>query len=440
MGRIKNQNLYPIKENIVNNDFFIGSDSENDGTSVSFSVKSVTDFIVDQSTGNIVVNNPDEEDITAVNTELKFKDRVATGNQHGYRIIRADFDWFNIPSNHATSIWEIRYEFDLQGQDVVLPTDVFLYFNGGFISNYNSITGNNTTISTCKPNGFDLSGTLDPTFVFDVCFTQADKDKLDAITGTNTGDQTITLTGDVTGSGTGSFAATIANDAVTFPKIQNAGGNSKLVGSGATGAGNDYEEISLGSGLIMTGTTMSSNAGGTTNLTYLPDSAQGIVESSTGTDATIPAGSTVNASLMLPADKTKLNSLEQSDWDASSGGAEILNKPSVMERIGTAAAFAFTYPSNFTLNSPGNTTAQLFCSVVGICKVANNGYVIGDRVQVTNTTETGNQQGFQFFFESLTATKLFIAQNSLPLIIKNGPTTGGFLSAQWNLEITIWGS
>jgi hypothetical protein len=36
-----------------------------------------------------------------------------------------------------------------------------------------------------------------------------------AATGTNTGDQTITLTGDVTGSGTGSFATTLANSGVT---------------------------------------------------------------------------------------------------------------------------------------------------------------------------------------------------------------------------------
>lgn len=39
------------------------------------------------------------------------------------------------------------------------------------------------------------------------------------LTGTNTGDQTITLTGDVTGSGTGSFAATIATNAVTNAKL-----------------------------------------------------------------------------------------------------------------------------------------------------------------------------------------------------------------------------
>lgn len=36
-----------------------------------------------------------------------------------------------------------------------------------------------------------------------------------SLTGTNSGDQTITLTGDVTGSGAGSFAATLANTAVT---------------------------------------------------------------------------------------------------------------------------------------------------------------------------------------------------------------------------------
>ena len=41
------------------------------------------------------------------------------------------------------------------------------------------------------------------------------------LTGTNSGDQTITLTGDVTGSGTGSFAATVANDAITNAKLAN---------------------------------------------------------------------------------------------------------------------------------------------------------------------------------------------------------------------------
>lgn len=62
------------------------------------------------------------------------------------------------------------------------------------------------------------------------------------LSGTNTGDQTITLTGDVTGSGTGSFAATIANDAVTYAKIQNVSATDKLLGRSSAGAG-DVEEI-----------------------------------------------------------------------------------------------------------------------------------------------------------------------------------------------------
>ena len=41
------------------------------------------------------------------------------------------------------------------------------------------------------------------------------------LTGTNSGDQTITLTGAVTGSGTGSFATTLSDDVVTLAKMAN---------------------------------------------------------------------------------------------------------------------------------------------------------------------------------------------------------------------------
>lgn len=62
------------------------------------------------------------------------------------------------------------------------------------------------------------------------------------VSGTNTGDQTISLTGDVTGSGTGSFAATIANDAVTYAKMQNVSATDKVLGRSSSGSG-DVEEI-----------------------------------------------------------------------------------------------------------------------------------------------------------------------------------------------------
>lgn len=57
------------------------------------------------------------------------------------------------------------------------------------------------------------------------------------LTGTNSGDQTITLTGDVTGSGTGSFATTIASNAVTFAKMQNVA-TQVILGRDTGGTGN----------------------------------------------------------------------------------------------------------------------------------------------------------------------------------------------------------
>jgi hypothetical protein len=62
----------------------------------------------------------------------------------------------------------------------------------------------------------------------------------------------------------------------------------------------------LTGGIVLTG---GGGGGGATNLAYTASPTNGIVTSDTGTDATIPAGSATNASLMLPADKTKLDSI-----------------------------------------------------------------------------------------------------------------------------------
>lgn len=71
----------------------------------------------------------------------------------------------------------------------------------------------------------------------------------------------------ITASYLGSNAVTttkINNDAVTYAKIQNVSAASKLLGRGSASGGGDVEEITLGAGLTMTGTTLSASGGATT--------------------------------------------------------------------------------------------------------------------------------------------------------------------------------
>jgi hypothetical protein len=85
-----------------------------------------------------------------------------------------------------------------------------------------------------------------------------------------TSNQTITLSGDVTGSGATSITTTIAanavttskiaNTAVTFAKFQNINTN-RLLGRSTAGSGS-VEEISIGSGLSLSGGTLSASGGG----------------------------------------------------------------------------------------------------------------------------------------------------------------------------------
>lgn len=84
------------------------------------------------------------------------------------------------------------------------------------------------------------------------------------LTGINTGDQTITLTSDVTGTGTGSFATTIGAHVVSYHKMQQASG-SVLLGN-PTGSTADISEITLGTGLSFSGSVLNVTSGGTITL------------------------------------------------------------------------------------------------------------------------------------------------------------------------------
>ena len=100
----------------------------------------------------------------------------------------------------------------LQGSDpTVLGNWVFLATPASAVLSVNSQTG--VVVLTTA----DIADSSNKRYV-----TDADLVDIGNLSGTNSGDQTITLTGDVTGSGTGSFATTIAADSVTTAKILDA--------------------------------------------------------------------------------------------------------------------------------------------------------------------------------------------------------------------------
>jgi len=73
----------------------------------------------------------------------------------------------------------------------------------------------------------------------------------------------VTLSGDVTNDNAG--VTVIGNDKVTYAKIQNVSTNNRLLGRATAGAG-DVEEITLGTNLSISGTTLNASGGGVTSL------------------------------------------------------------------------------------------------------------------------------------------------------------------------------
>jgi len=91
-------------------------------------------------------------------------------------------------------------------------------------------------------------------------------------------------------------------------------------------------------------TTQSGGGGGTTNLSLTANPTNNVVSNDNGTGFTIPLADGINAGLITASEKTKLAVIEagaevniNADWNAISGDAEILNKPTIPSITGLVA-------------------------------------------------------------------------------------------------------
>lgn len=120
-----------------------------------------------------VTNFPDDEDITSVDNMLKLKDRevnAANFQSKGYVILRKNLRLVNgVVKNILTqdminkpnTIYEIRYDFDLNGKTVNVPENCILKFEGGSINGDSGvIIFNNTKLTGNIKTSVTLSGTI----------------------------------------------------------------------------------------------------------------------------------------------------------------------------------------------------------------------------------------------------------------------------------------
>ena len=177
------------------------------------------------------------------------------------------------------------------------------------------------------------------------------------LTGTNSGDQTITLTGDVTGTGTGSFAATIASGAVSLSKMANVATATVFYRKTAgTGAPEVQTLATLKTDLGLTGTNSGDNsfATGTTGTDF-----NVVLSGNTITYHLPDAGATARGAVTTGAqtfagNKTFSGLISASNLSGTNTGDQII-----------------TLTGDVTGNGTGTFAATIAASAVSLSKMAN---------------------------------------------------------------------
>ena len=149
---IEKWTTFPLNIEAESNKMNEAIDSKASTVDVQFAIKDLEKKIGDRVVveGN-VTNNPDEEDISTRNIEgkevLSFNNRdynPLSFSGKGYKILRknlhlVDGTWKNILTqdmiNEPNTVYEIRYNFNLDNQEIIIKGGCSLYFKGGSLNN-----------------------------------------------------------------------------------------------------------------------------------------------------------------------------------------------------------------------------------------------------------------------------------------------------------------
>jgi hypothetical protein len=240
-----------------------------------------------------------------------------------------------------------------------------------------SITGATKTKITYDVNGFvtagsdattaDIAPSTNRNYVTD---TQAGV--ISNTSGVNTGDQTITLTGDVTGSGTGSFAATLANTTVT---------------AGDYGSSTAIPTFSVDSKGRLTAAGTVSITAGVSSLNYTNTTSYAAGGTIGGTSLTLTAANGTNPGLIstgaqtIAGAKTFNSDLVVNGMTVGKGGGNVSNNTAVGFNALTA---------NVASGTPGINNTALGYNSLSANTTGGNNVAIGNAAGSVNVGGSNN--------------------------------------------------